>query len=397
MIVIDYNSMLVALSFCSAGLTFTFFVSWLVSRSDRVLMTWAIGALLIVISLLIYSEFVRQFSPPVGVLAFGTLLSGLTFLLGASYQFRTGVLPLGTMAVVAAVTAAAMAVPMLQGYDGVSYIVFNFGSAAILFYTSWDYWRWRAESPLLIITLSGLYSLTALSFVLCGVVLIHDQSWVMGHAPDGWVENINLGVSLASIASMGALSLGLNQVRDARRHKRNAETDVLTGLSNRRAFLDRTQNLPAPVAAIVFDIDHFKPVNDRHGHEIGDVVLQRFGALLEASIRDGDIAARLGGEEFAVILPGATVAAATVVAERMRQSFAEWRFQSPTGPFTSTVSAGISYGVDGKPDLAGLLREADAALYDAKRSGRNRVVVYSAKTGLDANGKPSAEVVQLRA
>ncbi len=68
-------------------------MSWLVSRSDRVLMTWAIGALLIVISLLIYSEFVRQFSPPVGVLGFGTLLAGLTFLMGAGYQFRTGVLP----------------------------------------------------------------------------------------------------------------------------------------------------------------------------------------------------------------------------------------------------------------------------------------------------------------
>jgi diguanylate cyclase (GGDEF)-like protein len=397
MIVIDYNSLLVALSFCSAGLAFTFFVSWLVSRSDRVLMTWAIGALLIVISLVIYSDFVRQFSPPVGVLAFGTLLTGITFLMGAGYQFRTGVLPLGIMAVVAAVTTGVMGIPMLQGYDGISYIVFNFGAAAILFYTSWDYWRWRAESPLLIVTLSGMYSLTGLSFVLCGAVLIHDQSWVMGHAPETWAENINLVVSLASIASMGALSLGLNQVRNARRHKRDAETDVLTGLSNRRALLERTQTLPAPVAAIVFDIDHFKPVNDRYGHEIGDVVLQRFGALLEASIRDGDIAARLGGEEFAVILPGATVAAATLVAERMRQSFAEWRFQSSEGPFTSTVSAGISYSADGTPDLAGLLREADAALYDAKRSGRNRVVVYSAKTGLDANGKPAAEVVQLRA
>jgi diguanylate cyclase (GGDEF)-like protein len=328
----------------------------------------------------------------VGVLAYAALLSGFTCLLGAGHQFRTGVLPLGTMAVVAAVTTAAMAVPMLLGYDGVSYIALNFGATAILFYTSWEYWRARAESPLLIITVSGYYALTGLSFVPCAAVLIHDRSWMMGHAPEGWVENINLGVALISIASLGALSLGLNQVRDARRHKRDAETDVLTGLSNRRALLDRTQSLPAPVSAIVFDIDHFKPVNDHHGHEVGDVVLQRFGALLEASIRDGDIAARLGGEEFAVILPGATVAAATVVAERMRQSFADWRFQSSTGPFTNTVSAGISHSADGPPNLADLLREADAALYDAKRSGRNRVVVYSGNTG-----KPAVEVVQLRA
>jgi diguanylate cyclase (GGDEF)-like protein len=119
--------------------------------------------------------------------------------------------------------------------------------------------------------------------------------------------------------------------------------------------------------------------------------------LLEASIRDGDIAARLGGEEFAVILPCATVTAATVVAERMRQSFADWRFHSSEGPFTNTVSAGISYSVGGQPDLARLLREADAALYDAKRSGRNRVVVFSGEASLEANGKPTAEVLQLRA
>jgi diguanylate cyclase (GGDEF)-like protein len=276
--------------------------------------------------------------------------------------------------------------------------VFNFGAAAILFYTSWDYWRWRSESPLLIVTLSGLYALTALSFVLCAVVLILDGSWVMGHAPESWAENVNLGVSLASIASMGALSLGLNQVRDARRHKRDAETDVLTGLSNRRALFDRAQSLPGPVAAIIFDIDHFKPVNDLYGHAIGDVVLQRFGALLAASIRDGDIAARLGGEEFAVILPGATVPAASLVAERMRQSFAEWRFNSPAGAFTSTVSAGISYTVEDQSDLAGLLREADAALYEAKHAGRNRVVVYSGNISLpNASGKPVGEVLQLRA
>ncbi len=77
------------------------------------------------------------------------------------------------------------------------------------------------------------------------------------------------------------------------------------------------------------------------------------------------------------------------------RALAEWRFQSPTGAFTNTVSAGISFSTDGKPDLAGLLREADSALYEAKRTGRNRVVVFSAKTGLD--GKPEAEVLQLRA
>src|SRR6185312_10330108 len=93
-------------------------------------------------------------------------------------------------------------------------------------------------------------------------VLIGDRSWIMHHAPENWAETINLIVSLTDIAGIGALSLGLNQVRLARRHKRDAETDSLTGLFNRRALFERAKQLPATVAVIVFDIDHFKQVND---------------------------------------------------------------------------------------------------------------------------------------
>jgi diguanylate cyclase (GGDEF)-like protein len=380
--VLDYNSLLIALSFCSAGLAFTFFVSWFVSRSDSVLMTWGIGVAALFVSLLFYRDFVVQFSPTGGVLAFSGLLIGLTLFMGAGRQFRSGVLPMRMMVLIAAASIAAMAAPMLLGYDGISYIVLNIAAAAIMFATGLDYWCWRKESPTLILLLSVMYALTALSFVLCAVVLLYHGEWIMHRAPDGWAETINMAMCLTSIGSMGALSLGLNQVRQTRHHQREAETDSLTGLFNRRALFDRGQRLSAPVAIVIFDLDHFKRVNDVHGHQVGDTVLQTFGSLLAANVREGDLAARLGGEEFAIVLSNANAEEAMRVAERVRESFAAQQFISASGNFTGTLSAGISCCDQDEPDIVTLLRQADMALYDAKRSGRNRVLLHSEETSI---------------
>jgi diguanylate cyclase (GGDEF)-like protein len=401
--VLDYNSLLIALSFCSAGLAFTFFVSWFVSRSDSVLMTWGIGVACLFVSLLFYRDFVVHFSPVGGVLAFSGLLIGLTLFMGAGRQFRSRVLPMRMMLLIAAASIAAMAMPMLLGYDGISYVILNIAAAAIMFATGLDYWRWREESPTLILLLSVMYVLTALSFVLCAVVLLYHGEWVMNRAPDGWAENINMAMCLTSIGSMGALSLGLNQVRQTRHHQREAETDSLTGLFNRRALFDRGQRFSVPVAIVIFDLDHFKRINDVHGHQVGDTVLHMFGSLLAANVRDGDLAARLGGEEFAIVLSSASAEEAMQVAERIRESFAAQQFISASGNFSCTLSAGISCCEKDEPDIVALLRQADMALYDAKRSGRNRVLLYSEETSLAPSekswtvaGPASESVVKLR-
>lgn len=383
---LDYNSLLVALSFCSAGLAFTFFVSWLVSRADRELMTWGIGVSCLAVSLFFYRNFVLEFSPNIGVIAFSALLVGLALFMGSAYQFQTGKLPVRMVAVAAGVSIALMSAPMLHGYDGISYIVLNVCAAAMMLVTAWEYWRWRAEAPLLILLLSVLYALTGLSFVLCAVVLLNHGEWVMHRAPSGWAENINLVMSITSIGGLGALSLALNQVRIARYHQREAETDALTGLFNRRALFERSLRLRGSVAVVVFDIDHFKQVNDRHGHQVGDTVLQTFASLLAANVRDGDLAARLGGEEFVIILPDTTTDDAAQIAERIRQNFAAQQFISSSGNFAVTVSAGIAGG-DSDADIIALLRQADTALYDAKRSGRNRVLLYSEDISLAPSGE----------
>lgn len=400
---LDYNSLLVALSFCSIGLAVTFFVSWLVSRSDHVLMTWGIGVSFLVISLFIYRDFVEQYSPVTGTLAFAAMLTGLTFFLGAARQFATDRLPVIRMITVATISIAAVSTPILTGYDGIGYINLNIAAAAIMFATGLYYWPWRKQAPLLIWLLMTLYTMTSLSFLLCIVPLIANGNWIMHHAPSGIIEDINLGMCLTAIGSMGALSLGLNQVRQTLHHKQASETDPLTGLFNRRALFDRAQKLPDAVAVIAFDIDHFKHINDIHGHQVGDTVLQTFGSLLSTNVRSDDIAARLGGEEFALVLLDAAIETAALIAERVRRDFAAQQFISPAGNFSSTVSGGISCGHDGV-DFAKLLREADIALYDAKHAGRNRIVGHSEKTSIapdddpwNDSGSDAADVmVQLR-
>jgi two-component system cell cycle response regulator len=165
-----------------------------------------------------------------------------------------------------------------------------------------------------------------------------------------------------------------------------AVTDELTGLYNRRYFerhlnvmLGKAQEQGRDLALMILDIDHFKSVNDNHGHDIGDAVLREFSARLRRNIRGVDLACRLGGEEFVVIMPDTDMGAAEAVAERVRQAIAERPFDvGAIRPLTVTVSIGVSRNemrVD-TPEI--LLKRADVALYRAKREGRNRVIFDAA-------------------
>ena len=158
--------------------------------------------------------------------------------------------------------------------------------------------------------------------------------------------------------------------------------DPLTGLYNRRYLeetmgreLPRARRLGESVGVIVIDIDHFKRLNDTFGHDAGDFVLERTGELLRAATRNSDIACRFGGEEFAVILPGATLLVARNRAEAIRAALESLKIEfegTPLGPLT--VSAGVASMPPHGQDWAYTLQQADRALYTAKQAGRNRVV-----------------------
>lgn len=401
---LDYQSLLTAFTLSGCGLASAFLVSWLVSRKERFLMAWTIGVSLMAIGVLVYGGYVKTMSPALGAGGYTILLMGLAFVFGAGREFRTGFLPWRTMAVMALASSTAMAVPMLAGYNGAAILVLNIAAAAILFVTAWDYWLGREEARLAISLLTGLYALTGLSFVPCAGILLLDGRWVLAEIPSNWAEDLNIGVCLATLAGIGALSLALNQARLARGHKRDAEIDPLTGLLNRRALLSHVAgDFEGPAALVIFDIDHFKMINDVHGHLAGDEVLRGFGEILTLSCRSQGLAARLGGEEFALLLRGASLAAAAAHAEAVRSRFAKCRFASGGNAFTSTVSAGVSFTEDVIIDFDALLQDADMALYAAKRNGRNRVAVGSSdlpahtRPGMDALPGPTRQEAHLDA
>ncbi len=159
-----------------------------------------------------------------------------------------------------------------------------------------------------------------------------------------------------------------------------ASVDGLTGINNRRHFLelcekelDRAQRYDHPLALMMMDIDHFKRVNDTYGHAAGDEVLKQLAATCAANLRGVDILGRLGGEEFAVVLPECGIEAAYHAAERLRQTLAKIEVSSEQGAISFTISIGVVARNSGE-GLTAALDRADKAMYAAKQGGRNRVV-----------------------
>lgn len=165
-----------------------------------------------------------------------------------------------------------------------------------------------------------------------------------------------------------------------------AVTDDMTGLYNRRYFdrhlgvmLGKAQEQDRDMAVMLLDIDHFKAVNDGHGHDIGDAVLKEFALRLKRNIRGVDLACRFGGEEFVVLMPDTDLRQAEAVAERVRSSIAERGFEVGAGrPLAVTVSVGMALNEALSDTPETLIKRADIALYRAKREGRNRVVFDAA-------------------
>lgn len=159
-----------------------------------------------------------------------------------------------------------------------------------------------------------------------------------------------------------------------------ATTDGMTGLTNHRTFkergaeaLARAKRSGRPLSLIITDIDHFKGVNDTHGHAVGDAVIRGVANLLASSARDVDIVARYGGEEFAILLEECDGESAALIAERVREAIKEISFDGAEGPFGVTLSLGVCE--NGAGSLSELIDEADKALYRAKRGGRDQVVL----------------------
>ncbi|NFV81601.1 diguanylate cyclase [Magnetospirillum aberrantis] len=208
---------------------------------------------------------------------------------------------------------------------------------------------------------------------------------VLGRRKDGSTFSVEVSVGLAEDQD-GRIHVGI--VRDIterkafeRRLMELATTDGLTGALNRRAFIETAENAfrlarryQRPMAVLMIDADHFKSVNDTHGHHVGDLVLKQLSALCRDTLRTTDTFGRLGGEEFMALLPETDLDHARDVAERLTETIRRSRIEIGDGrSLTYTVSIGLAVALSGHPSLEALMHEADQNLYRAKSEGRDRV------------------------
>lgn len=184
-----------------------------------------------------------------------------------------------------------------------------------------------------------------------------------------------------------AYSLILRDISERReaseQHRLATACDHLTGIANRRAFFEaaeremaRRKQSPRPLSLVMFDADHFKAVNDTYGHPAGDAVLCHLARLLMATFRQVDVVARVGGEEFAVLLPSTDLQTALKIANRLRENVAAQVVEVDGAKIRFTVSGGVASMDDSISGLDALMKRADQALYQAKASGRNRIQAH---------------------
>lgn len=251
--------------------------------------------------------------------------------------------------------------------------VYNFAAAAELARVDGEQLasRWPA---VILLVISGLSFLSWLP--LNFAMPIQEAQFVL---VSFWFPATILLTMLLRIA-LAFIVLSMAKERREFEQRIEALTDALTGLPNRRALFEAADALSQDlhlkgdaISVLIFDLDHFKETNDRFGHALGDRVLKLFATTAQTHLNGPSIVARLGGEEFAAILPGADPLEAANAAEAVRQAFANSAAFVDGLPVGATVSAGAAWDAGVIGDLNALFRRADAALYVAKRAGRNRV------------------------
>ncbi|MCR9058595.1 MAG: GGDEF domain-containing protein [Rhodobacteraceae bacterium] len=192
------------------------------------------------------------------------------------------------------------------------------------------------------------------------------------------MQDLHLMSAMLFVSLTGAFSTALSFEQVAQRHKEAARRDPLTGAYNRREFQVRLEDLlHAPekktFGLLNFDLDHFKQVNDEYGHLAGDQALVKVVAAVKAQLRQDDCFARLGGEEFAVLLPNISRENAAKVADRLRRRISDIRFEFAPEEFRITASAGIYHGDGNQLLMEDLMQVVDESLYSSKNNGRNCV------------------------
>lgn len=223
------------------------------------------------------------------------------------------------------------------------------------------------------------------------VLVLRAVSAILGHEEFAQPQNtaalqpvqVIAYIAIMATALLGSIGFVLMvKERADRENMHLAMTDSLTHIPNRRALMDYAKRTLArrngsPQALLMIDVDHFKDINDSHGHPVGDMVLQNIASLMEGRLRGHDFLGRYGGEEFCVVAPDTDIEGAMTLAEHLREAIASAPFSGDSGKFPVSISIGIAVcPSSGSGELKDLLQKADTALYSAKQGGRNRVVCF---------------------
>lgn len=374
---LDGPTLMLATSLLTAMVGSLFLLSWSQDRRQRALAIWglahlagALASALLSLRDLIPHALAIGLGNAVLLGAYGAIWCGVRAFEGRPARLALGLA--GGLVWILACLVPAFYGSLLARVLLASAIAGTFCTLAAL-----EIWRGRSE-PLMsrypaTVLLAGY---AALYFVRLPLALGTDLGPHVRPLETPWLAVMCLAGMLFSLAT-AFVFMALTKERAERRQRLAAETDALTGAASRRAFVAGTQALlagEAPVSVLLFDLDHFKRINDAHGHAVGDGVLVGFAALASAVLPPGALFGRLGGEEFACALAGMSPSEARLAAGSLCEAFGGMSVPAYPG-LTLGVSVGLADSRVAGRDFDALLRSADEALYRAKRNGRNRVEV----------------------
>jgi len=279
-------------------------------------------------------------------------------------------------------------------------IVVSTTLAVFALMTADEFWRGRDEP--LMSRWPSIFVLLAYAAVLLARVPATLLSPLF--AEDALMSSVSFALlafgTLLFTVVMAFLQLNMTKERTELKHKINSLVDPLSGVANRRAFLDGAAELlqrqhaeAEPLAIMLFDLDHFKQINDRLGHAVGDTVLQTFARAATSTLGSDTLFARIGGEEFAACMRVGDLDEAFAVADRVRRNFAVAAARFGNAELSPSVSGGVTLGCDPEAQVVELLSIVDRALYRAKERGRNRIEVEAQVEGTVASAPSIVPII----
>jgi diguanylate cyclase (GGDEF)-like protein len=359
-----------------------FAAAWRGQRQERCWGSWIAANTTLALALIFYMLAPAGEDGLPMVLANCLLVVGFALRWRAARQFGRRSTPLVVLLVPTLAAVALFALPRLfdhaAAYAGINVIL-----ALQAMTVAHEFWRDRGDGLPSRYGLVAAYMLIGISFAVRaaqGMLLTGDLNTYL---PQDVMLQIHLVIALFHTTASGAFALSIAYERGAIDLREAALRDPLTGLYNRRAFESRLQEYLAGTqdeefAVVIFDIDRFKAVNDRHGHSAGDAALRACAATCLQNVRGSDFVARIGGEEFAAILPGISAVNAFELTDRVRGAVGGNEVVCNEARFQVTMSAGVIHSSSGVGTMDDLMNKADMGLYRAKNRGRNRTEQFAA-------------------